>query len=183
MTAAVAVFVLVLALLWTSTSARSQTGKSPVIAIIDMQRIQSESVAIQTMEQELNQRRSAFQGELQRKEEELRSTDQELARQRAILSAEAYAKKRQDLERQVTETRREIQERRKALDEAYGQGMRQVRLRLLGIVKRIAEERGADLVLAKAQVVLVRPDLEITQEALDRLNVELPRIATPVPQN
>ena len=183
LTAALAACVLVSVPLWSTVSARAQSGKNAVIAIIDMQKILRESVAVQTMQKELDQRRSLFQSELKTREEELRAADQELARQRAVLSADAYAKKRQNLERQVAGMRREIQERRKALDEDFGQGMNQVRLTLVGIVKKIAEERGADLVLAKATVVLVRPDLEITQEAFERLNAELPRIALPAPQN
>ena len=113
----------------------------------------------------------------------LRNTDQELARQRAILSADAYAKRRQELERQVAKVQREIQERRQGLDEVFSNAMTQVRLRLIDIVQDIAKARGADLVLAKATVVLVRPDLEITNEALERLNEELPSVALPVPQN
>lgn len=165
------------------TALRAQTAKAPVIAIIDMQRILSESSAVKAMQEQLDARRSSFQQELQKKEEALRKSDQELARQRAILSADAYAKRRQELERQVAEMRREIQERRKGLDRLLNQSMSQVRLRLVDIVKSIAKTRGADLVLAKAMVVLVRPDLEITDEALQRLNAELPSVALPVPQN
>ncbi len=178
-----AICVLALPLLSISGLAAAQSARNPVIAIIDMQRILRESLAVKVMQRDLEQQRSSFQGELKQKEEALRNTDQELARQRAVLSADAYAKRRQELEREVARIQREIQERRKGLDEIYGQGMRQVRLRLIDIVQSIANARGADLVLAKANVVLVRPDLEITEEALERLNQELPSVALSVPQN
>ncbi len=178
-----AMCVLVLSLLSISGFAAAQSDSNPVIAIIDMQRILRESLAVKAMQRDLEQQRASYQSELKQKEEALRNTDQELARQRAILSADAYAKRRQELEREVAQVQREIQERRKGLDEVYGQGMRQVRLRLIDIVQDIAKTRGADLVLAKATVVLVRPDLEITNEALERLNVELPSVALSVPQN
>ena len=96
---------------------------------------------------------------------------------------ETLEKQVEELERQVAEVRRVIQERRKGLDRLLNESMGQVRLRLVEIVKDIAKARGADLVLAKAMVVLVRPDLEITEEALQRLNAELPSVALPVPQN
>ncbi len=180
---AAAICVLALPLLSISGIAAAQTGRNPVIAIIDMQRILRESVAVKAMQRDLDQQRASFQAELKQKEEALRNTDQELARQRAVLSADAYAKRRRELEREVAEVQREIQERRKRLDEVFGEGMRQVRLRLIDIVQDIAKDRGADLVLAKATVVLVRPDLEITNEALERLNEELPSVALTVPQN
>ena len=163
--------------------ARAQDSAGPVVAIIDMQQILRESDAVRAMQAEFEQRRSAYQGELQRKEESIRQKDQELTRQRAVLAADVYAKRRQELEREVASMQREIQEQRSGLDALFGQGMNQVRLALVDIVKEIAQERGADLVLSKANVVLVRPDLEITSEALERLNARLPGVTLAWPQN
>ena len=177
-------FFLWAALCWPPAApAEAQDSDALVIAIIDMQRILRESVAVQTMQQEIDERRSRYQTELQKKEEEIRNTDQELLRQRSVLTADVYAKKRQDLERQVAGMQREIQAQRRGLDEIFGQGMNQVRRELVEVVKEIATERGADLVLAKANVVLVRPDLEITDEALERLNVRLERVPLAPAQN
>ena len=178
-------FVLILCgLLWLQTNAtKAQDDDGLTIAIIDMQRILRESIAVQAMQQEIDRLRSLYQTELQKKEEEIRSTDQELLRQRSILTADAYAKKRQDLERKVAGMQREIQEQRRGLDELFGKGMNQVRHELVEIVKEIATERAADLVLAKANVVLVRPDLEITDEALARLNQRLESVPLTPAQN
>ena len=156
-----------------SPPTRAQAEQAPAIAIIDMQRILRESVAGQAVQKEIDQRRNQFQAELQQKEEGLRNASQELARQRAVLSSDAYARKRQELEREAADVRREMQRQRRGLDEVFGQGMTQVRLELVEIVKEIASERGADLVLAKTNVVLVRPDIEITDEAIARLNERL----------
>ena len=61
--------------------------------------------------------------------------------------------------------------------------MDQVRQVLVEVVKEIAQERGADLVLSKANVVLVRPDLEITETAIERLDRRLPEVSLELPQN
>ena len=154
-------------------AAHAQAEQAPAIAIIDMQRILRESVAGQAVQREIDQRRNQFQAELQQKEEALRNASQELARQRAVLSSDAYARRRQELEREAADVRREMQRQRRGLDEVFGQGMTQVRLELVEIVKEIASERAVDLVLAKTNVVLVRPDIEITDEAIARLNERL----------
>lgn len=181
--AALGLFLLSLLSVAVAAPALAQEDSEPSIAIIDMQRILRESVAVQSMQQELDRLRGQYQAELQKKEEEFRNTDQELLRQRSVLTAEVYAKRRQELEREVAEMQREIQQRRRGLDEIFGQGMNQVRLELIGIVKEIASDRGADLVLAKANVVLVRPDLEITDEALERLNASLKTLPLTPAQN
>lgn len=180
-----AVSLIFCALLWAAaTPAKAQDDGSLTIAIIDMQRILRDSLAVQTMQKEIDQLRDLYQAELRKKEEEIRQSDQELLRQRSVLTADVYAKKRQELEREVAGVQQEIREQRRGLDALFGQGMSQVRLELVDIVKEIATERGADLVLAKANVVLVRPDLEITTEALERLNERLESVPlTPPAQN
>lgn len=163
--------------------ALGQQKQPPVIAILDMQRILRESVAVKDMQQEIDGLRSSYQDELRGREESLRAADQELSRQRAVLSADAYAKKRQELEQQVATVQREIQERRDSMEKLFGGGMDQVRQVLVEVVSEIAKEQDVDLVLSKATVVLVKPELEITDEALVRLNQRLPKLSLSVPQN
>ena len=48
---------------------------------------------------------------------------------------------------------------------------------VLEAAKKIAEERDLDLILSKATVVIVKPKFDITNEALRRLNANLPDVA------
>ena len=155
---------------------RAQDDQAPVIAVINMQRILRESTAVRSLQQQLDEQRSAYQGEIRQKEEGLRASEQELARQRSVLSAEAFATKRRELQQQVTTLQREIQERKRRLDKGFSDGMSEVQQALVTIVTEIATDNNVDIVLAKASVVLVRPEMEITEEALSRLNDELPSL-------
>jgi Skp family chaperone for outer membrane proteins len=150
---------------------------------MDMQMILRESTAVQAIEEQLDRQRAAHQAALKKKEVEVRRADKELARQRAILSSEAFAQKRLELEQQVSALQQDIQRRKRQLDQLFGQGMREVQKVLIDVAQEIAAERGADLVLSKATVVLVRPELDISQEALERLNATLPTITLPAAQN
>ncbi len=165
-------------------SARAADSPPPsAIGIIDMQRILRESSAVKALTESIEAQRAAYQEELRAKEQQLRQTDQELARQRSVLSPESFAEKRNELQRQVLDAQREIEQRKRNLDEQFGAGMQQVERVLIEVAQEIARERELDLVLAKATVVLVRTDLEITDEALERLNARLPRVEIPALQN
>ena len=161
----------------------AQDPVGPRVAIIDMQLILRESAAVRAMQSELDQLRTRYQGEIKAMEEEIRRASQDLTRQRSVLSAEAYGKRRQELEREVSSLQRSIKEQRRGLDQLFARGMDQVRQALVEVVKEIAQERGADLVLSKANVVLVRPDLEITETAIERLDRRLPEVSLELPQN
>ena len=163
--------------------AQSDTGRPAVIGILDTQKVLRESLAMKGLSKEIEARRSTFQDELRQREDALRTADQELARQRSILSAEAFAEKRSQLEQQVASLQRQVKTRRKELDQVYGEAVKKVQGALVTIAQQIASEQKLDLVLPKTAVVLVRNDMEITDEVVKRLNETLTDVSVSSPQN
>ena len=172
-------------LFWTADQAapRAQELAPPVLAIIDVQKVLRESTAVSALSREIEEQKVQYQEELREQERALRDADQELARQRSILSPEAYAKKRGELEQRVATLQREARNRKRGLDKVFTQGMTKVQAELARVAKEIAEERGLDLILSKATVVLVKPKFELTQEAVRRLNDRLPDLPAAQPEN
>ncbi len=165
------------------SAANAQEPVSPIFAIIDVQRILRESTAVKSLSRGLEERRGKYQTELRKEEETLRKADQELARQRSILSAEIYAQKRSELEQKVASLQRQAQKRKKGLDRLFANGMSKVQNELAKVAKEIGEERGLDLILSKATVVIVKPKFEITEEVVKRLNARLPDVPLAQEQN
>ncbi len=163
--------------------ALAQTGGPPVIIVIDTQRILRESDAVKSIQGQIEKLRTAYQSELKEKEQALRERDQELMRQSTILSAEVFAQKKRELEEELGAMQRQIGEKRKSFNRVFNQAMKQVTAVLKGITEEIAVGREADLVLQRTPVVYVRPDMEITEEALARLNQDLPSVVLPALQN
>lgn len=176
-----AILVLSLAAVGGPTPARAQTEtmSQPTIAVIDMRRIRQESKAVQSIESQIQDRKARYQDKLSKKEQEIRQEDQSLAKQRTLLSEDAFEKKRQKLKQKLGAFRREIKTRRQALDQAYSQAMRKVQKKLIEIVQSVAKARNLDAVLNKGSVVLVRPEMEITDVALERLNAQLASVDVP----
>lgn len=172
-------------LLWTADPAvpRAQELAPPVLAIIDVQKVRRDSTAVKALSKRIAKQKVQHQDELREQERSLRKADQELARQRSILSPEAYAMKRGALERRVATLQREAQNRKRGLDKVFAQGMAKVQAELNKVATEIAEERGLDLILSKTTVVLVKPKFELTQEAVRRLNARLPDLPAAQPQN
>lgn len=155
---------------------------NPGIIVVDLQQILREADAVQALQAQVGAAREAFQAEIRQREEELRQRDQELARERPDLPPEAYAARRQALADELAALQSAVQERRRQLDQAMNEGMRQVQSVLLPILQNLTEQQGAFLLLSKTSIVLVRPELEITDVALARLNEALPTV-TVLPSN
>jgi len=166
------VFAAVLTAKLVPAAAQDGTG----IAILDMERILRESKAAKNLREEIDKQRQIHQSTLSEQENALRAADQELARQRAVLSSEAFAAKRKELQDQAMSLQQEFLTRQKELEQLFGKGIGQVRNALAEVAKEIADERGISLILLKATIVLASRDLDITEEALKRLDEKLPSV-------
>ncbi|HEV7369079.1 OmpH family outer membrane protein [Arenibaculum sp.] len=174
---------LALGALLVSTPFRADAASvpSPIVVVVDLQEIQQEAAAYKNIQQQLDTQRGVYQKEIAAQEEKLRSAEQELSRQRTVLSPEAFAQKRQEFETQVAEIQRAVQDRRRSLELAHDEAVNQVRAALLKIVAEVAGEKDANIVLAKQQVLLVEKSLDLTQTVMERLNAELPSVKVSIP--
>lgn len=167
---------LVFAVCLTSSRTPVLGQEGTVIAILDMDRILKDSKAAATLRAEIDKQREAHQTTLRDQENALRTADQELARQRAVLSAEAFAAKRKELQEQANKLQQEFVSRQKEMEQLFGRGIGQVRKALAEVAKEIADERDISLILLKQTIVLANRELDITDEALLRLDERLPSV-------
>ncbi|HMB75056.1 MAG TPA: OmpH family outer membrane protein [Kiloniellaceae bacterium] len=161
----------------------AQTENGLAVGVIDMQRVLRESVAVTRLSERVETMRRTYRDELEAGEKVIREADVSLARERDELDSQTYAQRRRSLELDATTLQREFQERMRDLDKLFRQSMAQVQQNLTRIAQEIATEHGLDLVLAKATVVLVKPEFEFTDEVLQRLNEQMPEILLPEETN
>ncbi|MFA4994269.1 MAG: OmpH family outer membrane protein [Bdellovibrionales bacterium] len=155
---------------------------SPVIAIVDVQRILQESAASKSVQKQLETQRSKFQNEIGKEENSLRQAEQELSSQRNQLTAQAYSEREQQLRQRFSTVEKHVSARRKVLDQSYADAMSAVKNALLDVVSEVAHERGANLVIVKQQALWTDQPLDITDEVLKRLDQKMPKINVAPPK-
>ena len=92
-------------------------------------------------------------------------------------TGKAYAKRRQEFERDVAVVQRIVVDRRRELDQAYASGVRELQLELSEIIAEIAAERGIAVVVPESQTLFVDENLRISREVLKRLDERMPDLA------
>ncbi|MBF0392490.1 MAG: OmpH family outer membrane protein [Alphaproteobacteria bacterium] len=164
-----------------SPASAADKPPAPIILVVDYDLAVRSSTAFKGIRTEQNRYAQTYEAELQREETALRDAEKELAKQRSVLSPEAFAERVKNFEKQVAGIRGKVVARRRALDRSYSQAMQQLTKVLLELTFGVAQERGANLVLAKAQVVFLDPAMEITKDVVDRLNAKLTSVPFPPP--
>lgn len=154
----------------------------PVIAVVDVQKIMQESEAAKSVQTVIESRRDEYQKEIGGLEEKLRTAEQELRKQQTVLSPDALANKRKGFEKQVADVQRTVQARKRALDAGLNEAMGAVQKAMLDIIADVSREKGANVVLARHQFVIIDTKLDVTDTVMQRLNARLPRVIVNIPK-
>mgnify|MGYP000152559305 CR=1 FL=1 len=144
------------------------------IATVDMQRVMSDAKAAQSAKGQLEAKQKAFQVAVGKTEADLQKGDQELAKQRSLLSAEAFKGKLTDFRKQAAAAQKDVQGKRLKLRRAFEMAIVTIQKQVTQIIADIAREKSYDLVIPSAQTLYHQPALDITAEVLSRLDGKLP---------
>jgi outer membrane protein len=156
--------------------AHAQQLPPAVAAVIDYQRILRDAAAARSIREQIESRRKAYQDEISKQEQRLYEVDKAFAKQRSLLTPEAFADKRRAFEEDVGEVQRLVQERRRELDRVAEIALNEVKTALIDIVTGMAEERGFNLVLPSSEVLFFARKIDLTEEVLAKLDAKLPDV-------
>ncbi len=146
------------------------------VGVVDVIYIMNNAEASKHIQKQRNDLREAFLAEISGTEQKLRAQEKELLEERTKLSKEDYAKKRMLYEEKLLKTRRYAQNKKHALEGAANEAMNVLRAELYKVVEQIASERKYDLVISNKNVIASAKTLDITEEALKRINASLKEI-------
>jgi len=146
------------------------------IAFLDVQKILRDSSAVKNIREQVTKYGSSFENEIEKERNEIRAANQELTRQRTILSPDAFAEKRRVFEEKVVGVQRLVQQRQRELDASRNRAMAEVNKAYTEVVAKFAAERNLAVILRKVQTVFTLGNLDVTQEVLSRLNKQLPTV-------
>ena len=140
------------------------------VGIIDLSEVLRQSNATINVRDLLDEKRSEFQEQFAAREVKLLSREKFLKSKRDIMSKEAYEAEVRLFQDEVAKVQREIQQKRKSLDNAFQQAQDKLRNLAIEIVGDIAKEQKLDLVANRSNVLVFRNQLDLTKIVLARLN-------------
>ncbi len=155
--------------------------KGTLIITVNPPLIEQHSTAYQAIRAAHEKQIAALQAEAQKREAEMRTTDEELNKQRTILSPDAYAQKRRDLEKKFNDSRQWYQNNGREIEQTAGEAYNKVTNAWLEIVRDITSANEYKLVMSRTQLVISHDSLDITGEVIQQLNKKLPSVAVKMP--
>ena len=140
------------------------------VGTIDLVEVLRQSTATSSVRVLLDEKRAQFQEDFAAREVDLMAREKALQSKRDVMSKDAFDEEVRLFQTEVADVQREIQQKRKSLDNAFQQAQDKLRNLALEIVGDVAKERKLDLVLNRDKVLIFRNQLDLTAIVLERLN-------------
>ncbi|HEX6842795.1 MAG TPA: OmpH family outer membrane protein [Stellaceae bacterium] len=162
--------------------AQSAPLPPPVILIVDLQQILQDAKAAKGVQAIINQEYSSYTKEVAQQEDELQKARADLERQRTILAPEAFNTRARDLQQRYDELGQVVEGRRQSLQQSLNEAMLQVKNAALAVIADIVKERKANLVIEKQAVVFEADGMDVTADAVARLDQKLASVPVNLPK-
>ena len=152
------------------------------VAVIDSVRIKTQSVPFIKVRQLLEEQHAKAHQEILEQERSIRQQDEEL--RKGTISNQEKHKKKQALDKKVTELQQSVQKKQDKLTKQFALLTERLETELNEIIAKIVKELGFNLVLnttiqeTKA-ILYADPALDITNEIIKRLDKKMPTVTLP----
>lgn len=149
---------------------------APKILVIDRSMILRDSAVGKSIVQQVNAITQQAENEFKGTGASLRSEEQALQQQLAILAPNVRQQKIKAFQAKQAAFQQKVNQRQLMIQGGIIQARQQVEKALGPILQGIMQERGANLLLDRQSVVLGTVDVDITNTAIQRLNQKLPTV-------
>ena len=149
---------------------------STSIGVIDLNYILGEAVAAKKAAKEIEEIAINIENEVKVSDEELIAEQNKLIEAQAVMAPEAFEDKRIEYEKRVQNYNIERQEKLLSIDRMVAESRNRVLDALKPILEEISNNLGITVLLEKNTVLLNAEKMDVTAEALKRLDKELPSI-------
>jgi outer membrane protein len=161
-------------------TALAQESRPPRVGVIDMARVSAESVLgksyagqLEKLQNDINAAVTQKQSELGKMDASLKTLQDELEKQGAVLSAEARDKKQQEITRRARDRQAFFEDGQAEINRMRERAQQQAQtinnefqLKVRPIVELVAKEKGYDLVLDSQVAFTINRDYDITPQVI-----------------
>jgi Skp family chaperone for outer membrane proteins len=150
-----------------------------IVGILSVPDVMRGSNADQIIQRIVGARKEKLRADVDRAQASWRTAYQQLQAEAPHMTPEQGHAKERALRARIESERRGLQERYRVIAEAGQVALNQIESTLLAVVKQVAESRGMNVVMHRAQVALNMPEFDITDQVTAQLNKLQPTVQIP----
>ena len=164
------VYALTLLVLSVSVITHPAAAQANGIVVVDMQQLEGMSLAGKALREKIKEKRDSLRAEITKEETSLRAEQQKIMASRKDLSEEDFKAKAMAFDAKFKGKQEKFAKKREAFEKSALEAHGKLRSEVVSVVGTISNEKKYTLVVSRQAVVIVEKTIDITSEAMKRLN-------------
>ncbi|MEN3973853.1 OmpH family outer membrane protein [Emcibacter sp. SYSU 3D8] len=165
----------------TASYASAQEAPVAKIIVVDLREVQKSSLAGKDFARQVETLRADLETDKQKLEKQAADAEQELSRQKAILSDAAFEEKRKAAAQQFADSRNSLQDKANRVQVALGNADRDLQSALNPIYTAVLSKYAANMILDRSVIVATGQVTDVTREVIQQLDQKMPSIKLNMP--
>ena len=158
------------------TWAQAPAANLSTIAVVDIPYIMQNAASSKAVRAQLDKDNAGYKADFGKREGDLRNAYQELQSQLGLLGPDAQRDRRVAFEQRAADFEREVDFRNRDMANRQNNAMKKIEDGLKSVLLDLASERKLSLILQKGAAPYYDSSLDLTNEAMKRLDAKLPTV-------
>jgi Skp family chaperone for outer membrane proteins len=173
-----------LALVFGASNSFAQAEKrpTPILGIVDTDMLLQDSLAAKGVRLERDKYAATYQNQVKDMEGKLRAEDQELSQQRGVLAPDVFQQRAQGFQQKLQDFQAQVKDKQERLDYSFQQSMQKIGETIMVVASEVSKEKGINAVMARNQLMIFDPGMDITKPVLEKLNQRMGSVAFQDPE-
>lgn len=147
------------------------------IAVLDVEKIVKESVAMVDIQKKVTKKQEEYQKEVNAKQKELEAEQKKLEGKKTVLAADAFEKEMKKFEGKVDQLKELVDKKQNSLKKASVDAMGKVNDDIKTIIAELSKEKSLDLIVPAGQTLFYKDEMDVSAEILKRLNKKVTKVS------
>ena len=146
------------------------------LAVIDLQKVLSNSSAAKYILDSLNAKMAEYQNEIDKSSKDLQAKHNSLSKQSSVLSEDVLKEKQEEIFKQLKLLESDVAQKKKKLQTAYTKTLSVVEKKMIKIVSDLGEKKAYNVIFTKENLIFHQNIDDISEEVITMLNNQLPKV-------
>jgi len=146
------------------------------IAVLDVEKIVKESVAMVDIQKKVTKKQEEYQKEVNAKQKELEAEQKKLEGKKTVLASDAFEKEMKKFEGKVDQLKELVDKKQNSLKKASVDAMGKVNDDIKTIIAELSKEKSLDLIVPAGQTLFYKDEMDVSAEILKRLNKKVTKV-------
>ncbi len=151
------------------------------VLVVDYNGLLNTATAATDIRTQIQALKAKMQKDVDADEAGLKKDEDALRGKQASLSADAFAKQRDAFQKKVADVQRRVQERNRQLETALNNATDKLRQAIVPIFSDIMNAQNATVLLDTSSILYADASLDISKQALERLNQAITKVKVELP--